>query len=107
VNSVGSFALTVGLSRGPLELRWYLREQTTASGIRGPARAPLNGAELSVTQEVVGEADGLHRLVPVRHAVKRTRVAGRDEVLEPDRVRAVYAHGEARVPAGYDFPSNV
>ena len=32
------------------------------------ARAPLNSAESGVAEEVVGECDGLHRLMPVAHA---------------------------------------
>ena len=61
-------------------------------------RPPLDGAEPGVAEEVVGEAPGSNRLVP-SGGIGRERIPARHDVLDPERVAFVNAHGERRVPA--------
>src|SRR5438128_5741 len=69
-------------------------------------RAPLDGAESSVAEEIIGEGDSLHRLMPGLQ-VGRGRIAARHGVLDSDSVGAVYTHGASYVPASNDLLSKV
>jgi len=62
------------------------------------ARAPLNSAESGVAEEVVGECDGLHRLMPVAHA-RDARIAARYHVIQTEGVRTIHAHGQPHIAA--------
>src|SRR5258708_23751284 len=66
--------------------------------IRSVVGAPRDGAEARVAEEVVGERDGLHRLVPVAQ-VGGPEVAARDQVLDAEGVRTPEAHREAHAAA--------
>src|SRR3990172_1973636 len=61
-------------------------------------RPPLDGAEPGVAEEVVGDAPGSNRLVTIGD-IGRGRIPDRLDVLDPERVAFVNAHGERRVPA--------
>ena len=50
------------------------------------ARAPLDGAEARVAEEVIGQRDGLHGLVPVAPG-RDARVTRRGHVPDAERVR--------------------
>ena len=67
----------------------------TAAGARC---APLDGAEIDVAEEVVSDADGSYRLVPVGQ-IGIVRIPMRFDVLDADSVTAVNTHRERRVPA--------
>src|SRR3990172_10302608 len=67
-------------------------------------RPPLDGAEPGVAEEVVGDAPGSNRLVTIGD-IGRGRIPDRLDVLDPERVAFVNAHGERRVPAEYALRS--
>src|SRR3989304_2752136 len=61
-------------------------------------RPPLDGAEPGVAEEVVGDAPGSNRLVAFGDNV-RGRIPARHDVLDPEPVAFVHAHGERRIPS--------
>src|SRR5438093_9024380 len=77
-----------------------------SSAAGGDVRAPLDGAESSVAEEIIGEGDSLHRLMPGLQ-VGRGCIAARHGVLDSESVGAVYTHGASRRPASNDLLAKV
>src|SRR5262249_534196 len=68
--------------------------------------APLDGAEPRVAEGVGGEADGLDPLVAIARTL-HARVAGREQILHTDPVRAPDSYGESEVHAVDDLATDV